>query len=448
MKIYQNGLVVSEQICDFLSSFSSHITSQFMRQIDRETEWCNFLDVEDQRITYIDTKKYPDINKDNAFSEENKNKRIQTSPSRIFGKIFNKSAMNRHFSGNDLEFFANAFKSYFGPPLTLVVVKGEDVRKYYNQEHYTDGLGSLNKSCMRYDECQKYLDIYVDHSEMLVGFDQDNKVAARAILWPQVGMIEGNNVTKIKLMDRIYTSRDKDVFQFRDWAKENNYAFKYHQTHSDKELICFADDKPTMRHLFISIPNLTDYKFYPYLDTFSYGYADTNILTNRFYKHISKEPVSIGVTYYRGMNEYINTNGSYSRNTHERWETPSPNTPPRIFNEDYNGYLSWVNSTFGFSFDFIDVKSHKSKIEQAKLICGNIFDNIPEFTQEIPEPIESEEIRSTSLYDQYRAIGGGVYGAFSGNPVIVPVQFVREDIGRRNPPVSSVDEEDIIAYNG
>jgi hypothetical protein len=372
MHRFRNGIVVSRQFNEFINSVNN-ITSSFFFEIDQDgvnTKSINYIDVQDQMITYIDVTKYPDLTDELAFSEEFQKKRIVISPSRIFNKLFKKQLVDRHINNSDLEFFSNSFKSYFGPILLMKIVEGEDIRKYYYHGTYANGSGSLNKSCMRGSEYQKFLDIYVDNAKMLVGFDAENKVAARALLWDHVEMVTSEGTKFIKLMDRIYTAFDKDVLQVKKWAKENGYAYKLDQNHHEKENIVLGDDN-LKAHLVLTIPDIEKYKKYPYIDTFSYGLTKTNLLSNKIYTEDSIELKRS--TYYAPQSTYMNTNGWFHDNI-EMWDHRSDNIqrrPPYILNLDYNKYIDWLNETFGYEFEKLDLEKIKENEKSQRILRNN-----------------------------------------------------------------------------
>ena len=71
---------------------------------------------------------------------------------------------------------------------------------------------------MRYTECQKYLDIYVDHCKMLVLLNKNtDKISGRAIIWE----IDGKT-----LMDRVYYTEDHMLDIFINYAKEHKWYYR------------------------------------------------------------------------------------------------------------------------------------------------------------------------------------------------------------------------------
>ena len=183
------------------------------------------------------------------------------------------SILNNGIELTDLEKFSNLVKSYIsvigdedgeGKKITFDVVNGDKIYNAYLVDNYSNILGTdtnLFNSCMRYDSCRDYLDIYVDNVEvvsLLVASDCNGKVLGRAILWV---MHDGK-----KAMDTIY-AHESLTPSFIQWAHDNNYFYKSRQSchHSDfdKHLTdgCICYPCVILRHY--------DYSEYPYMDTLS-----------------------------------------------------------------------------------------------------------------------------------------------------------------------------------
>ena len=156
-----------------------------------------------------------------------------------------------------IELFVNAYKSVYDSKdsVDLNVVEGEDIRDNYLESNYLLTLGQLGNSCMRYERCQSYLDIYVQNPEVckLLVFKENGKVKGRALLWV---LSDGR-----KYIDRIYTIQDSDKNIFKDWAKKNGYDLTYDMTTTEENM------KVNLK--------VTSFSKYPYMDTFEY-YDDQN----------------------------------------------------------------------------------------------------------------------------------------------------------------------------
>lgn len=146
----------------------------------------------------------------------------------------------RKFSKVEIENFVNKFKSTWESIANIQtrirIVEGEDIRKYYSGKNYVSYVKStLQKSCMRYQRCQKYFDIYVDNPRVckMIILDSEKepgKIEARALLWT---LMNGK-----KFMDRIYYSSQFQYDIFVDLAKKNNWIWK-----DNKHFIRLGDNR-------------------------------------------------------------------------------------------------------------------------------------------------------------------------------------------------------------
>jgi len=173
------------------------------------------------------------------------------------GRLVNKiiQATGGKFTNRELEEFINRYKSYkrwLAGEVRLEVVAGDEIRKWYDEEMYSKGGGTLNNSCMRYPECQDYFDIYTQNPEvcqMLILLNHDgSKIDGRALLWT---LTDGK-----KVMDRIYITTDQCEEIFKKWASENGYLLKIDFIRNGNIGTIQLKEK--------------SYHPYPYLDTFFY----------------------------------------------------------------------------------------------------------------------------------------------------------------------------------
>jgi len=156
-----------------------------------------------------------------------------------------------------IELFVNAYKSVYDSKdsVDLSVVQGEDIKTNYLEDNYVEIKGQLGNSCMRYERCQSYLDIYVQNPEVckLLVLKEGGKVKGRSLLWI---LSDGR-----KYIDRIYTIQDSDKNIFKYWAKKNGYDLTYDMSTHNEDIKV---------HL-----KVTSFSKYPYMDTFEY-YDDQN----------------------------------------------------------------------------------------------------------------------------------------------------------------------------
>lgn len=218
-----------------------------------------------------------------------------------------------------LENFVNAYKFTYDnieEPLNgFELVKGEDIRKWYLEDNYQEVKGQLGNSCMRYAKCQKYLDIYVENTEVcelliLKGSDPE-KIIGRALIWT---LKDGS-----KYMDRIYTMNDSDILKFEKYAKEKDYDYK--STNNKSKSVNIKSNK---------------YEYYPYMDTFFIYDSENGIL----YSHSSENNETLSLR---------NTDGTATYNTERVWssyEGEYIDDEDARYCEDINGYAHYDNTIY------------------------------------------------------------------------------------------------------
>lgn len=112
--------------------------------------------------------------------------RYHTSCTKLAKKIFTDRFTEQEYSD-----FCSLFKVYH-PSSDIMgryeyrFVKGRDIQRWYNEERYHSEAGSLGNSCMRYDYCESYLQIYADNPDavkLLIVTDQEDKLVGRSLVW-------------------------------------------------------------------------------------------------------------------------------------------------------------------------------------------------------------------------------------------------------------------------
>jgi hypothetical protein len=169
----------------------------------------------------------------------------------------------KKYTAADIEKFVNLFisKMEFNKNSldNFQIVKGEEIKKWYNGDKYFSKTGQLGQSCMQYDKCQNFFDIYIknpDTCQLLILKDStSDRILGRALLW---------KTDKGNCIDRVYTTKDSLIPLFDKWAKINNYKNAY-----KGEEVYNVQVEPT------------DYVKYPYMDTFKFYIMDKGILTNK-----------------------------------------------------------------------------------------------------------------------------------------------------------------------
>lgn len=261
----KDSSVVAQQLIDLSNDKFSHPTKEDC------PDYLSFSTDDKSLISYM-TGLRVEFTKANSqdFESEvwNSKRRYKARPGAVINKILSDvSPMN-------LEIFSNLYKSALGlTNFRFEVVQGTTLRYWYRGTKHSEQRGSLGASCMKYDHCQPFLDIYVDNEDiikMLVMFDSNNKVMGRALLW---------HLDDVKLMDRIYTINDEELtFHFKMWAQKNDYYFKPVQRWNNT--LDFTYKNETNRHRFQVRLKYFDYDVYPYLDTFKFLDPKTGTISN------------------------------------------------------------------------------------------------------------------------------------------------------------------------
>lgn len=167
----------------------------------------------------------------------------------------------------DIERFSNKFRAALNKPdEQIMVVEGDEIKKWYLHYNYFEIKHTLGGSCMRYERCSDYLNIYSENPDVCkllcivkLNSDDEYKLVARALIWK----VEDQEFDFF--LDRQYTIHDSYVDKMREWAKNMGYAYKTNNNHTDITLVTYEEtNKLNM------VVKLKNYKFksYPYMDTF------------------------------------------------------------------------------------------------------------------------------------------------------------------------------------
>jgi len=273
-----NRLIFDHEMLNFLERSNTRISQILIHGmsglIKEEGNFIKRVEGSIDSLSYLPIKKYSAIQNDH--SKDPFGDGVGRQPIKI-GRFIRKFLTENAFQefgikNSDVEKFVNFYKSYFNyDPDKLKIVEGDDVKKYYLEDNYFKPggyrYGTLWNSCMRQIERNKFMNLYVlNDIKMLVLFDEDKTVRARALLWEEVKEFDSDKT--YKFMDRIYTVYDHDVDVFKKWAKENGYLTKWEQN-AKSELYVDVDGSPERKHLYVILEK-HNLSWYPYLDTFKY----------------------------------------------------------------------------------------------------------------------------------------------------------------------------------
>jgi len=188
--------------------------------------------------------------------------RTEINIGRFVTRLF--QSAGKSITDKDRETFVNSYKSVWKmskDETKFELVKGEDIRKWYLESNYQFDKGQLSNSCMRYERCQSYLDIYVKNPDvcslLILHGDDPTKIVGRALLWKAFD----SDGKSCDYMDRIYTNFDSDKNLFVDWANKNSITYTYKVEHLEVRL------------------QESVFSYYPYMDTFGYLNKESKILS-------------------------------------------------------------------------------------------------------------------------------------------------------------------------
>lgn len=182
----------------------------------------------------------------------------------------------------DIEVFVNDTKSLLSNKyIEFKLVKGMDIAKYYyyeNYAHFSDS-NTLHNSCMKYERCQSFFDIYTENPdcELLIMFDKSTSeelIVARALVWNKDGQ---------KYVDRRYYMLDMYHTAMIDYIKSQKWGYKAHNTFDDSisKIFCVYDDSTESyveKDIVLSYTYKEDISIFPYSDTVKY--YQNKFLTN------------------------------------------------------------------------------------------------------------------------------------------------------------------------
>jgi hypothetical protein len=191
-----------------------------------------------------------------ALSEESmpwKKQRTEIFIGRFVNRLSEKSKIP--LESSKIENFVNTYKSRFDSvkmgEQNFEEVKGKDIKKWYHKDNYDRISGELGNSCMRYEQCQDYFEIYIKNPEvcklLILKNDEGDTIVGRALVW--------NLMNEKTFMDRVYTIYNSDKNLFTDYANRRGWILE--------DDIGWSE----MKKLKVQLKEW-EFEKYPYLDTF------------------------------------------------------------------------------------------------------------------------------------------------------------------------------------
>jgi hypothetical protein len=237
----------------------SKVADALLHQYRATTQFGNYLAISRGQITYLPAGRKHIRNEDGTWAPDN---RQEGRPAKIIRRFISDHYSEVWLIDKDFEIFANIVKSKDLASMgTIKLVSGEDIRYWYDGEKYGRNTASLYTSCMRYDHCRPFFNIYVENPEicnMLILVDK-NVLQGRALVWK---LPDGTT-----FMDRIY-GNDMVIEGFRDYARDQGWAYRaYNSYQHERSLV--IDGKIVNKNITLKIKGIRQ-RYYPYMDTFKY----------------------------------------------------------------------------------------------------------------------------------------------------------------------------------
>jgi hypothetical protein len=235
-------------------------------------------------LEYIDER--PNINIiNNIWDAQN-----QTSVAPVFKKSRSQIKIGRlinrlfpgKYSDKEIENFINQFKAIqekIGEKFQIV--EGEEIEFWYNSKNYKSETGTLGSSCMR--NSIGIFEIYVKNPEVcrMLILTEDDKLIGRALIWKPKYIKKLTTKTDIEceyFLDRQYGINDATITKMRNYAAENDWAYKAHNNHHSYYPIIYKGEEFNAK-MEIKVKELR-YNYFPYLDTFRRYDPNTYTLYN------------------------------------------------------------------------------------------------------------------------------------------------------------------------
>ena len=199
--------------------------------------------------------------------------RQEGKAAKIIRKIFTKEGLEQ-FKDTDFESFTNCYKAEFSSNgLKFSLLPNSEIPSVYSEE-MLEGDGTLNGSCMQASEDNSirkaYFSIYENCSNLqILVLKQNGLLAGRALIWKLT-----DNIT---FMDRIYYVKEHYREMFIDYAINNKWWRKEKQSYANKTSF-YNENQELIPHKIFKIQLDTDFDYYPYIDTFTYG--EDGMITN------------------------------------------------------------------------------------------------------------------------------------------------------------------------
>jgi len=250
-------MIYSEDFVDVLSRIDDKVSKDILKLKDTDNV-ISYIDITDKNdfVSFIQQRNIKDDPWKASARQELK-----------IGK-FARKLLGNDISNKEIEDFVNLYKAssdFEQYEKRFEIVDGDDIAYYYHSVSYGSKEGSLGLSCMSFDYCGPFFNIYIDNPNqckmLILKVPDSNKIKGRALLWK---LSKPEN--KI-FMDRVYTNDDSDEMLFINYAKKNKWLYKNEQKYGYTRIV--QSNKISTLDMEVQLTK-KDFEYYPFMDTFRY----------------------------------------------------------------------------------------------------------------------------------------------------------------------------------
>lgn len=239
--------------------------------VDDPIDYISISKEDSSKISYAYAEKLEKLDPEDCWSFKG---RVQSKPAVAIKKFL------KNVTEKELDIFTSLYKAATAEKdFSLLVISGEDIKKYYHNKSYKQDCGTLNNSCMKYDNCSEYFNIYTQNPQvcsMLIMLDQDGLLIGRALLWNAIDVEKG---IERKIMDRIYcVNDDKNIHYLKEWADDNGYFYRKDQKWQNS--LHFESCGNQFKFKLSIRLNPIVFSKYPYVDTFKFWDEKNSLISN------------------------------------------------------------------------------------------------------------------------------------------------------------------------
>ena len=276
----------------FLHSANNEVANTMVTtDLPTDISFIDFDDSDEKLLSYVEGSKIIELATEhgyftNSFMEAVKNKSNRTSARAA--RVVKRALPTTEFAPADIEKFTNlVIANKCGLGNFELNQGGAAVRHaYYEQNYFSRSNGILGGSCMKYEACQEYLDIYDDSNVKILVLKKGDMVAGRAIVWLDCKI---DDIWDGVVVDRIYTNKDADTNLFHNYIRKQGWAYRTTTGAGDSDEFTIPDGEGNWieecgcRAEVVLNSDTDDHSYYPYMDTFMYtdGYRLSNRNGNR-----------------------------------------------------------------------------------------------------------------------------------------------------------------------